>query len=108
MRKVVVTIVAVAAVALAGWAHAAAPTRLDIEHFQFAPSTVTVTRGTSVTWINHDEETHAVTSATGAFSSPALELDQTFSHTFTQPGTYTYFCALHPHMRATIIVRGDQ
>ena len=108
MNKSLVTMAGVAAIALAGWASAApGPLKLDIEHFKFEPTSVTVPRGTSVTWVNHDEETHTVTSASGAFASPALEHDQTFSHTFAQPGTYTYFCALHPHMRATIVVKGE-
>jgi len=108
MRKKVVMAVGVAALAMASWSGAAAiPQRLDIKEFAFAPRTVTVAPGTTVTWVNHDEETHTVTSATGAFASPALEAHQTFAHTFTEPGTYTYFCALHPHMRATIVVKGD-
>ena len=64
--------------------------------------------GETVTWVNHDEETHTVTSTAGKFSSPALEADQTFSHTFGEPGTYTYVCALHPYMRATVVVKGDE
>jgi plastocyanin len=52
-----------------------------------------------------DEEPHTVTSATGDFSSPGLDTDEAFSRKFTAPGTYTYFCALHPHMTATIIVK---
>src|SRR6266849_513155 len=46
-----------------------------------------------------------LTSATGDFSSPGLDTDEAFSRKFTAPGTYTYFCALHPHMTATIIVK---
>jgi plastocyanin len=88
----------------------AAPSRsatqtLEIGPFAFSPATVTLAPGTTVTWVNHDEETHTVTSATGAFTSAGLDHDETFTHTFTTPGTYSYFCALHPHMRATVIVQ---
>ena len=93
-------------VALAAWTAAAAtPPTLEIQHFKFLPPALEVPAGTTVTWINHDEETHTVTSATGAFTSQALEHEQRFAHTFATPGTFTYFCALHPMMRATVVVR---
>jgi len=93
-------------VGLAAWATAApAPQKLEIHQFKFLPPTVTVAPGTTVTWVNHDEETHTVMSSTGSFSSTALEHEQTFVHTFAAPGTYTYFCALHPLMRATVVVK---
>jgi plastocyanin len=85
---------------------AADPTaQITIEHFQFQPSALTVPAGTTVTWVNHDSDTHTVTSPTGAFGSPALETDDTFSFTFNAPGTYAYFCALHPHMKSTVVVK---
>ena len=55
--------------------------------------------------INHDEEPHTVTSASGAFASAGLSRDDTFSQRFSKPGTYAYMCALHPHMKATVIVQ---
>src|SRR2546423_969698 len=79
--------------------------QVAIEHFRFAPSTLTVPVGTTVTWVNHDAEIHTVTSPAGAFASPALETDDTFSFTFGAPGTYAYFCALHPHMKSTVVVK---
>jgi len=59
--------------------------------------------GTTVTWVNHDEEPHTVTSGTGAFSSAGLVNDDTFVRTFTKPGTYQYFCAIHPYMKGTLV-----
>jgi plastocyanin len=47
---------------------------------------------------------HTVTSADGAFKSPALDTDESFSYTFAQSGRYRYFCALHPHMVGTVKV----
>ena len=79
--------------------------QVAIEHFRFTPSTLTVPAGTTVTWVNHDAEIHTVTSPAGAFASPALETDDTFSFTFGAPGTYAYFCALHPHMKSTVVAK---
>jgi len=52
-----------------------------------------------------DEEPHTVTSATGAFSSAGLVNDDTFVQTFTKPGTYQYFCKIHPYMKGTLVVK---
>ena len=88
-------------------AHAAerSSAAISVKEFKFAPSVLTVRVGTTVTWTNRDEETHTVTSATGAFASAGLGHEEGFSETFTRPGRYEYFCALHPHMKATLIVR---
>jgi plastocyanin len=78
---------------------------VGIDDFAFTPRELTVPAGTTVTWTNHDEEPHTITSAAGAFGSAGLAHDEDFSRTFTDPGRYDYFCALHPHMKATVIVR---
>jgi plastocyanin len=82
----------------------AAETEVTIDNFTFAPERITVKAGTIVTWINRDDIPHTVTSATRVFKSKALDTDDKFSFTFTTPGTYEYFCSLHPHMKATIVV----
>ncbi len=84
-----------------------AATRLEvrISEFAFHPKTLEVSAGATVTWTNADGDTHTVTSSNGAFTSPALDSGETFSQTFTVPGTYNYFCALHPHMTAQVIVK---
>jgi plastocyanin len=79
--------------------------QIRIENFQFAPAMVTVPVGTTVTWTNDDGTLHTVTSATKVFSSAGLDEGGAFSYTFTSPGTYTYFCKLHPHMTGTIVVK---
>jgi len=84
---------------------AAGPASVEIKDFTYGPSVLTVPAGAQVTWTNHDEESHTITSATGAFGSAGLSHDETFTQTFARPGTYAYFCALHPQMRATIVVR---
>jgi plastocyanin len=76
-----------------------------IRNFAFEPAVLTVTAGSKVTWANRDEEPHLVVSAGAKFpASPALDTDDSYAAVFDQPGTYTYFCALHPHMVGTIIV----
>jgi amicyanin len=79
--------------------------RIEIKAHGFGAPEVTVPAGTTVTWINHDDDTHTVTSTTNAFRSPGLDTDDTFSYTFTKPGTYEYYCTLHPLMTGKVIVR---
>ncbi len=79
--------------------------QIRIENFQFNPTTVTVPVGTTVTWKNDDGTLHTVTSTTKVFTSAGLDGGEVFSYTFTSPGTYTYFCKLHPHMTGTIVVK---
>jgi len=106
MRTRFAIALAAAVLALAAGVIAApAPQKLEIHQFKFLPPSLSVAPGTTVTWVNQDEETHTVTSATGAFASTALEHDGKFTHTFSAPGTYTYFCALHPLMRAAVVVK---
>ena len=83
------------------------PGAVTISDFAFAPALVTVAPGTKVTWVNNDEEPHTVTSADGGktFKSEALDTDDKFSFTFDKPGTYKYFCSIHPHMIGTIVVK---
>lgn len=79
--------------------------QIEIKAHGFGIPEVTVRAGTRVTWINHDDDAHTVTSSTDVFRSPGLDTDDTYSYTFTKPGTYEYFCTLHPLMRGKVIVR---
>jgi plastocyanin len=81
----------------------AADLEVKIDNFTFGPQQITVKAGTTVTWINEDDIPHTVTS-TGHFRSKALDTDDKFSFTFTTPGTYEYFCSLHPHMTGSVVV----
>ena len=85
----------------------AADTEVKIDNFTFNPQQITVPVGTTVTWINHDDIPHTATSKTGVFKSKVLDTDEKFSFTFATPGSYPYFCALHPHMTGTIVVEAD-
>ncbi|HET9686657.1 MAG TPA: cupredoxin family copper-binding protein [Pseudolabrys sp.] len=76
---------------------------IKIGNFTFGPQELKVKSGTTVTWINEDDIPHTVVSLNN-FRSKALDSDDKFSFTFTTPGTYKYFCSLHPHMTGTIVV----
>jgi plastocyanin len=81
---------------------------VTIDNFTFSPERLTVAPGTTVTWTNTDDIPHTVVSTTKAFRSRALDTDDRFAFTFTTPGTYDYFCSLHPHMHATIVVEAGR
>src|SRR6266566_5010326 len=79
--------------------------RIEIKDFAFNPQTLTVKSGETITWTNRDEEPHTVVSVEKQFKkSTALDTDQSFTITAGAPGTYTYFCSVHPKMTGTIVV----
>jgi plastocyanin len=78
---------------------------IAIQSFQFVPAILTVAPGTAVTWVNKDEEPHNVVSPDRAFRSKAIDGGEKFTNVFDKPGTYNYICAVHPHMRGTVIVK---
>ena len=77
---------------------------VKIDNFAFAPQRIVVQAGTTVTWINADDAPHTVVSTAKLFRSSALDTTDKFSFTFATPGTYEYFCSLHPHMTGTVVV----
>lgn len=80
--------------------------QVGIRNFHFEPMQLVVPAGATVTWTNHDEEPHTVTSAGNGFkSSGALDTDDHYSAVFTKPGTYAYYCSIHPQMTGTIVVK---
>jgi plastocyanin len=84
----------------------ASRTEVVIDNFNFSPKTFTVPAGATVTWTNHDNVPHVVTSADDQFNkSPVLKTGQRFSNTFATAGTYSYFCSIHPRMTGKIIVK---
>jgi len=78
---------------------------VKIDNFVFGPAALTVTVGTTVTWINQDDIPHTVVAGDKSFKSKVLDTDERFSFTFTRPGEYDYFCSLHPHMVGKVIVK---
>lgn len=77
---------------------------VTIRNFSYGPSTITVPRGTRVTWTNEDNVAHTVTADDDSFSSPLLTNGATYSRVFDVPGTFPYHCIPHPHMQGTVIV----
>jgi amicyanin len=103
-RAALSALAAAAAAATMPPARAAMRAAVRIDNFTFSPAALTVKAGTTVTWTNADDIPHTVDSTTKAFKSGALDTDQAFSFTFTTPGSYKYFCALHPHMTGLVVV----
>ena len=83
----------------------AATHAVAIANFAFSPATLTITAGDTVTWTNEDAVVHTATSTTGAFDSGDLDQGESFSFTFTTPGTYAYLCTPHPSMTGQIVVQ---
>jgi plastocyanin len=79
---------------------------VTIAQFAFAPATLTVPAGTTVTWTNADGVAHTVDADDGSFESAALKQGTSFTHTFRAAGTFTYICAIHPSMAGTVVVTG--
>lgn len=84
---------------------AASPPSVEIKNDAFSPTTLTITAGETVTFTNADDDAHTVTAVNGSFDSKGLDTDGRWRHTFAKPGTYAYFCQLHPFMKGTIVVK---
>jgi plastocyanin len=99
--------------ALGGLHLAAAPppqpaaVEVKIDNFSFAPAALTVSPGTKVTWVNHDDIPHTVVSTDNdkTFKSKVLDTDEKFSFVFAKPGRYPYFCSVHPKMTGEVVVK---
>jgi len=75
-----------------------------VDNFSFAPAMAAVAAGSMVTWTNRDDVPHNIVSTDRKFKSPVLDTDGQFSHTFEAPGTYKYFCSIHPRMTGQVVV----
>jgi plastocyanin len=101
---------ALLAIAMTAGANAAVPALLPavatvhIKDFKYAPPVLTIHAGDRVTFVNDDDEAHTVTATDKSFDSEGLDTAGTWQHVFAKPGTYHYFCELHPYMKATIVV----
>jgi plastocyanin len=83
----------------------AATAEVKIDNFSFAPQTLTVAVGATVTWVNRDDIPHTVVSTDGVFKSKVRDTDEKFSYTFAKAGTYSYFCSVHPKMTGKVVVQ---
>jgi plastocyanin len=90
-----------------GVAQASEARDVTIDNYTFSPGTLTVPLGTTVTWTNRDFDVHTVTAddTPPTFKSAGLDTDDSFLFTFSKAGTYSYHCALHPHMTGKIVVQ---
>jgi plastocyanin len=109
MRSIVLTMVAAAALVLAGAsqpATTAVTKTVKITSTAFSPAKVTIATGDTVKWTNKDTKTHQVVSNSGAFTSAILAAGKSYSHTFNTAGTYRYHDALHPSLTGRVVVTG--
>jgi len=126
-RSAIIGTTALGGLALAGWVSAGQPVsaevpdksdqrvaasapapsgpKIQIAQHKYDRPTLTIPVGTTVTWVNKDEDVHTVVSTTQTFRSPGLETDEAYSYRFTKLGVYQYFCTLHPLMTGRVIVK---
>ena len=106
LSRAVLALSLCAALALPSGFVAAAPPAVTIEitKFAFTPKEITVAPGTKITWTNHDETPHTVTSNDKSFASKGLDTDDKFEHTFSSEGDFSYFCTVHPFMTGVVHV----
>jgi plastocyanin len=75
-----------------------------VDNFSFAPAMAAVPAGSTITWTNRDDVPHNIVSTEQKFKSPVLDTDERFSHKFDAPGTYKYYCSIHPKMTGQVVV----
>ena len=78
---------------------------VSIAGMTYQQASVTVSVGTTVEWSNKDTVAHTVTATDKSFASAKMPPGTSYSHTFTKPGTYAYYCTLHPSMKGVVIVQ---
>jgi plastocyanin len=106
-RRAVLVAVPLAVLLSTTMATRADNTEVTIDNFTFTPAILTVKAGTRIVWRNQDDVRHLVVSDASPplFRSKVLDTDDSFSTAFDKPGTYHYFCGMHPHMQGTIVVQ---
>lgn len=77
---------------------------VTIQNYAFTPETITVKKGTTVTWTNSDTVEHSVTADDGSFDTGLIATGKTGTHTFDKTGTFRYHCTPHPSMKAKVVV----
>jgi plastocyanin len=86
-------------------ADASAPLVLHVamKNMKFSPATIEIKKGDTVEWKNDDITPHTATSA--AFDSGSIASDAGWRHTFTQAGSFPYYCTFHPGMKGTVVIK---
>jgi|SRR5438270_6209178 len=85
-------------------AEPAATAEVKIDNFTFSPAELHVKAGTQVVWVNKDDIPHNIVSEDKTFKSKVIDTDERFTFLAAKPGTYPYFCGIHPHMRGKLVV----
>jgi plastocyanin len=96
--------IAITDVPLEAEMQATAPHGVAMDNFSFTPAMASIPVGATVMWTNRDDVPHNVVSTEQKFKSPVLDTDEQFCHRFDEPGSYTYFCSIHPKMTGRIVV----
>ena len=81
------------------------PGMVTIQSYAFSPSTVTVNKGDTVTWLNKDSVTHRIVANDGSFDLGDQASGSSVKFTFTKSGTFNYYCSIHPSMKGVVIVK---
>jgi plastocyanin len=107
MVRIATLLIATSIAASPALADVAPTATIVIDNFSFSPPQLSVAAGATVTWENRDDIPHTIVNdaTPRAFKSPPVDSGEKFSQVFVKPGTYRYFCSLHPHMTGTIIVK---
>jgi plastocyanin len=79
--------------------------QIGIDNFKFAPTPLTIDKGTEVTWVNHDDIPHSIVLNSLGVRSKAMDTAGSFTYKFDKSGTYFYVCGLHPFMQAKVVVK---
>ena len=79
---------------------------VEIRDFAFTPADATVPAGSAIRWTNADGLAHSVVADDGTFASSNIDEGEAYAFTFSEPGTYPYFCGIHESIRGTVTVEG--
>lgn len=82
----------------------AAASGVTIKNFKFAPASITVHVGDTITWSNQDIAPHTATAPDGSFDTGTIDKGKSGSATFSKTGTIPYICSIHPNMKGTVVV----
>jgi plastocyanin len=106
MKRLLVPLIAVAALASSAQSLAATTVTVQIGGSGFKPKSITINQGDTVRWINVDKVNHQIVANKGAFASGVLRPGQVYTFTFTTAGGYPYHDALHPSTTGAVYAKG--
>lgn len=77
---------------------------IQMKNFEYQPAEVKTRPGAELTWVNNDPVPHTITAEDGSFDSGNIMQGESFTYTFKEKGTFTYYCRIHPRMRGQVVV----